>query len=288
MNRVALRLSAAPALLLCLTGCGIFHHGPAAPNLAEGPPISGASVLNVADAAIAGNDPAMALQVSQSVLATDPSNLDALYHEAEAYYAVNRCMDAIAAYKLALKLNTRSSPAQTGIGRCLLKHNPAGAESAFAAAVADDPGNAAALNDLGIARDLQGKYAAAEQPYNQALLINPGAAATEVNLGLSEALAGDAQDALDYLGPLAAGQGATPKIREDYAAALVAASRVNDAREVLRIDLTPDQVNAMLTGFAAIIGSSAPIAQAAAAPAIAPTQSSAAVTPVMVSALGDH
>jgi tetratricopeptide (TPR) repeat protein len=113
-------------------------------------------VMNVADAAIAGGDPEMALRVSQSVLATDPHNLDALYHEGEAYYVINRCMDAIAVYKVALTVDPASSNAELGIGRCLLKQNAAQAELAFAAAVRDDPGNAKALNDLGIARDLQG------------------------------------------------------------------------------------------------------------------------------------
>ena len=221
------------------------------PAAASTDPATG--VLNVADAAIAGNDPAMALQVSQSVLANDPHNIEALYHEAAAYYAVGRCEDAVAAYRLALKLDPRSSPAQTGIGRCLLRYDAAGAEHAFMAAVQDDPGNAAALNDLGIARDLQGNYAGAIQPYQQALLVAPGALATEVDLGMSLALSGNGAEALQYLGPLATGPEATPKIREDYAAALLASGRVDEARQVLAVDLPPDQVGVMLTDFSTAI-----------------------------------
>jgi Flp pilus assembly protein TadD len=210
-------------------------------------------LLNVADAAIAGNQPEMALQVSQAMLAKDPDNLLALYHEGAAYYAIGRCQDAIAAYRVALKLAPKSSQAETGIGRCLLKRNPLEAEQAFAAAVADDPSNAAALNNLGLARDLRGNFAGATQPYQQALLLDPGNIAIEVNMGLSLALSGNADDALQYLGPLANSQQATPKIREDYALALIAAGRQDEARRALSIDMTPDQTNAALAGYTALL-----------------------------------
>lgn len=229
-----------------LAGCTAQNNISAANGVGDQAP---SGVMNVADAAIAGGDPAMALKVSQSVLAVEPNNLDALYHEAAAYYAVHRCMDAIAAYKVALTIKPDSSTAQLGIGRCLLQRNAAQAEIAFAAAVADDPHNAAALNDLGIARDLQGHHQAAVQPYEQALMLDPGNAATEVNLGMSFALAGDGQDALLYLGPLATGQGANPKIRQDYAMALVAAGRPDEARRVLGVDLPPDAAQALITAF---------------------------------------
>jgi len=269
---------------LVLTGC--TPPGPKPPASAANNGAGG--VLNVADAAIADNDPAMALQVSQSVLANDPNNLQALYHEAAAYYAVGRCEDAVAAYRVALGINPKSSEAETGIGRCLIKRNAIEAEQAFDAAVQDDPGNAAALNDLGIARDLQGNYAGATKPYELALLINPGVTATEVNLGLSLALSGDAQDALEYLGPLATSSAATPRIREDYAAALVAAGRTNDAEQVLAIDLPPDEVNTLMADFQTAISNAQSAQAPVAAPATmaeAPTAAVATVAPVAVQAL---
>jgi Flp pilus assembly protein TadD len=241
--------------------------------------------MNVADAAIAGGDPQMALKVSQSVLANDPNNLDALYHEGQAYYAINRCEDAVAVYKVALKVDPKSSDAELGIGRCLLKRNAAEAEIAFQAAAADNPSNAAALNDLGIARDLQGNHAGAVQPYQQALLLNPGNLATEVNLGMSLALSGNGGEALQYLGPLATSPDATPKIREDYAAALVAAGRVDEARRVLAVDMPPDQITQLINDFSAVMTSSQPpigeaaAGQAAASQASADTATSYAAAP---------
>jgi Flp pilus assembly protein TadD len=182
--------------------------------------------------------------------------VDALIHEGDAYYALARCPAAEAAYTLALQGDPKSTAAETGMGRCLIKTDPKSAEAALSLAVQDDPGNAAALNDLGIARDLQGNFAGAVGPYQQALLAQPGMTAAEVNLGLSLALSGNGPEALQYLGPLATGQGATPKIREDYAAALVASGRESEARQVLSVDLAPDQVQPVLNGFNEIIAQS--------------------------------
>jgi len=260
---------------LCVAGC--------TPTPASAPDTSdNEGVLNVADAAIAGNNPQMALKMSQAVLASDPRNLQALYHEAAAYYAVGRCEDAIAAYKVALGIDPTSSTAETGIGRCLLKRNAAEAELAFEAAVQNDSANAVAWNDLGIARDLQGKYQAAREPYEKSLLLAPGQLATEVNLGMSLALSGDAADALQYLGPLATGAEATPKIRQDYAAALVAAGRDADARQVLAVDLSPDEVDRLMAVFKTEIFAP-PVSAPAAAP-VAPTQTAAPVVPVTTAA----
>ncbi|MBU6448157.1 MAG: SPOR domain-containing protein [Rhodospirillales bacterium] len=232
----------------------------------------------MADAAISGGDPNMALSISQSVLKEDPDNVDALVHEGDAYYALDRCLPAQAAYQTALRYDAKSSPAETGVGRCLLKSDPAGAEQAFLAAVAADPGNAAAWSDIGVARDLQGNFQGAVQPYQQSILINPGSVATVVNLGLSLALSGHGAEALQYLGPLATGQGATPKIREDYAAALIAVGDDEKARTVLAIDLPPDQVQQAMDGFSALIANS--IANPAPPPAPAPTQPVVATPPV--------
>lgn len=230
--------------LLCRLSMLLAFGGCAAPTP---PPLPNA--LNVADAAIAGGDPAMALQVAQAALIADPDDTDALYHEGAAYYALGRCMDSMAAYTLALQHDPRSAAAEIGLGRCVLKRDPAAAEQAFQAAIRDDPGSAAAFNDLGIARDLQGHHVAAIAPYQRALLLQPGSIATEVNLGLALALAGHSPDALQYLGPLAAGPQATPKIRQDFATALITAGRVAQARQVLGVDLPPDQVNAFITAF---------------------------------------
>jgi Flp pilus assembly protein TadD len=280
-------------LLSDLAACGAIGGGGKPAQLTDSSGMGPSTgVMNVADAAIAGGDPEMALKVSQSVLANDPKNLDAMYHEGQAYYAINRCMDAIAVYKVALTVDPKSSAAQLGIGRCLLKTNAAAAETAFLAALQDEPANAAALNDLGVARDLQGNHAGAVQPYQQALLLNPGNLATEVNIGMSLALSGNGQEALQYLGPLATSPQATPKIREDYAAALVAAGRQDEARQVLTVDLQPAQADQLIAGINTAISmgqagsvAPAPAGVAVASPDAMPIVEPAPATPVVETAL---
>jgi Flp pilus assembly protein TadD len=244
----------------------------------------GPDELNVADAAIAGGDPGMALSVSQSILKDNPTDVDALVHEGDAYYALGRCPDSQAAYQLALAQDPKSSAAETGLGRCLIKTDPAAAEAALTLAVQDDPGNANALNDLGIARDLQGNFAGAIDPYKRALLAKPGNVAAEINLGLSLALSGNGQAALQYLGPLATGPGATAKTREDYAAGLVAIGRIDQARLVLGVDLPPPQVDAAIEGFEAVIAASQPPLPDSAAPPPPPPTTPQVATPSVQSA----
>jgi Flp pilus assembly protein TadD len=251
-KRFLLCLSPLAVLAVSLAACTPQHP----PQLVSTTPQP--AELNIADAAIAGGDPSMALSVSQSVLKNNPGDVDALVHEGDAYYALNRCPASEAAYQLALAHDPSSAEAETGLGRCLIKTDPAAAEQALDQAVKDDPGNAAALNDLGIARDLQGNFAGAIDPYRRALLAEPGMTAAEVNLGLSLALSGDGPQALQYLGPLATGPGADAKTREDYAAALVAVGRISEARTVLSIDLPPAQVESALAGFQAVIANAQP------------------------------
>lgn len=230
----------------------------------------GPGTLNVADAAIQSGDPSLALSISQSILNEDPRNGDALVHEGDAYYALGRCPAAAAAYQLALKANARSAPAETGLGRCLLKTDPAAAAAVLAQATRDDPGSAAAWNDLGVADDLTSNFPAALAAYDQALAVDPRMNSVEVNLGLSLALSGNGAAALQYLGPLAYGQDATPKIREDYAAALVAVGRESEARTVLAVDLTPQQVDDALAGYNEVIAAAQPPLNVAAAALAAP------------------
>ena len=267
------------AVSLALTGCA-GNNGSNAANSQAPTGTIGPSTLNVADAAIAGGDPSMALSVSQSILASDPDNVDALVHEGDAYYALGRCPASEAAYQLALKSDPKSADAESGLGRCLLKVNPAQAEVAFLAATQDDPGDGAAFSNLGIARDLEGNYAGAAAAYQQSLLDDPSSTATAVNLGLSMALSGQGQEALQYLGPIATGPGATPKIREDYAMALVAAGRDDDARQVLAIDMTPDGVNQAMAGYQSLIAANVAGPGPAAPPA--PTEAAVPTVPVAV------
>ena len=77
------------------------------------------------------------------------------------------------------------------------------AEIAFRKAIERAPKDAAALNNLGIALDLQDRHDEAQAAYQAALTRRPSMTAAQVNLGLSLALAGATDRAVAILQPLA-------------------------------------------------------------------------------------
>ena len=68
-----------------------------------------------------------------------------------------------------------------------------------------EPHNAAALNNLGIARDLQDHHGDAEPAYRAALAASPDMTAAKVNLALCLAIRGQGGEAIGLLRPMADG-----------------------------------------------------------------------------------
>jgi Flp pilus assembly protein TadD len=213
------------------------------------PPLANSLSLRVADAAMASGAPAMALQVARDMLAKHPRDAGALVHEGDALAALERNDEAARVYERAVSLEPGNVPAHLGLGRVRLHADPAGAEALFRLVLAKDRLNAAALNDLGIALDLQGQHAAAQEMYTRALAAAPDMSAAQVNLGFSLALAGKSDRALGILRPIAVSASATPRIRQNFAVALVLAGRGEEARQILRTDLSEAQAADALAGY---------------------------------------
>lgn len=108
--------------------------------------------------------------------------------------------------------------AQLALGRVLLQTDPVHAEQVFLAALAGSPRNADILNDLGVARDLQGHYAEAQAAYRKALSAAPTLRSARINLALSLALSGKGTDALTTVQPIAATPSHTSAEQADVAA----------------------------------------------------------------------
>ena len=104
------------------------------------------------------------------------------------------------------------------LGRRLLRSDPTQAEQIFLKVVAHSPRNAAALNDLGIARDVLGRHREAQAAYRAALAVSPELRAASVNLALSLALDGDAAGAARAAGSLSGSPAASPAEQADLAA----------------------------------------------------------------------
>jgi Flp pilus assembly protein TadD len=208
--------------------------------------------LHLADTALSRGAPAMALRISDDLLAKNPRNAEALARRGDALVALDRAGEAAVSYNMAIDIEPNNAQALLGLGRLRLAQDPAGAEVLFARVMTADPNNAVALSDLGVARDVQGHHVAAQDAYRLALGAAPAFMAAQVNLGLSLALSGNADEAVRQLRPLAAAPDAAPLVRQDLALALTLNGRKDEASAMLGRDMRPDQVRNTLDAFEAL------------------------------------
>jgi Flp pilus assembly protein TadD len=211
---------------------------------------SGMPGIDVAQAALRGGSPQIALQVASNILAKDPWNETALIVQGEALTALGRLDEAMTSFESVLRNNPSSVAAQIGLGRVRLGSDPAAAEELFLQALQREPRNAVALNNLGIARDLQGRHTEAQTAYRHAMAANSNMSAARVNLALSLAMDGQARDAIQLIRPLASDPGASRQLRHDLAAVLAMGGDRAEAERILSKDLPPKEVQQALDAYA--------------------------------------
>jgi Flp pilus assembly protein TadD len=239
-------------LLLLLASCTERS----VPDTIPQPPAASLSAwkpsLHLVDTALSRGAPAMALHISDDLLVKNPRNAGALTRRGDALAALDRAGEAAVSYNMAIDIEPNNAQALLGLGRLRLAQDPAAAEVLFARVVTADPRNAVALSDLGVARDVQGHPAAAQEAYRLALGVAPTSMAAQVNLDLSLALSGNADEAVRQLRPLAAAPDAAPLVRQDLALALTLDGRKDEASAMLGRDMRPDQVRGALDAFEAL------------------------------------
>nr|WP_321985772.1 tetratricopeptide repeat protein [uncultured Lichenicoccus sp.] len=208
--------------------------------------------LGLADSALAGGSPQLALNVSQAVLARHPNDVAALLRQGDAYYALGDSGRAAASYGRALQIMPDSIPAMLGECRTALAEDPEQALRRVDHVLAIDPRNRAALTDRGIALDLMGQHAEAQTQYRLALAQGGETTAAKVDLGLSLAMTNDAATAVQILQPIAAEPDASARVRQDLAVALVMDGRTDEAQRVLLTQMSPDQARAAIVAYQAL------------------------------------
>ncbi len=221
--------------------------GPGSHELADRPPS-----LSVADAALNGGSPDIALRICSDTVQREPGNTEALICQGNALVALGNRADGEAAFRRALKLSPDNVNVLMGLGRLGLATDPAAAEALFLRVLKHEPANAQAWNDIGIARDLQAHHEDAQVAYGRALGLMPSMHAAEVNMALSMAMSGRADEAVRRLRRLADDPSATARMREDLAAALAMADKPDEAAKLLRGDLTPAQIQQAIAGYRAL------------------------------------
>lgn len=248
--------------MLALAGCANGGAQPAAGRIG----------LGLADSALAGGAPALALQVSKAVLARNPNDVPALLRRGDAYYQLGDYPRAAASYRQALTLQVHSIPALMGLGRVALVTNPAEASARFSEVLALQPTNQAALSDRGVASDLSGLHAEAQNDYRRAIaLANADAAhgieddaesgalaATQVDLAVSMAISGRPAAAVRILQPIATSPDASPRVRQDLAMALALDDRADEAARLLLTQMSQAQARSAMAGYQALREGAAP------------------------------
>jgi Flp pilus assembly protein TadD len=220
------------ALLLIVAGCS---SGQQAPDGAK-------FEANVSEAALNAGSPDVALRLADETLARDPADADALTRRGLALTGLGRLEEARSSLRSAATHRPRDARTLLALGRVELPVDPAAAEAAFQSVLNQDGHNAAALNNLGIARYLQGHHADAETAYRAAISAQPNMTAAEVNLALCLAILGQGQEAIKLLRPLADEPGASRKVREDYAAVLAMAGQRQEAEHILAATMAANEV----------------------------------------------
>lgn len=210
---------------------------------------AGQPSLDTARVALANGSTDLALTICTGLLARRPRDPALLVCQGDAMTVMGRNAEAIASYNAALQSDGSSAPAKVGLGRIALGTDPARAEALFVDALTSNPRDAAALNNLGIARDLQGRHAAAQAAYGEAIAAAPDLRAPQVNLALSLALTGRAREAVRIMRPIGSRADATPRERHDLAAVLAIDGHPDEAASLLRRDLDGPQVDQAISGY---------------------------------------
>jgi Flp pilus assembly protein TadD len=221
---------------------------------------TGAAGLRVADAAIANGLPSVALQMTKAMLDQNPRDTEALLRQAKASLMLGKTIDAEASYRAALSINDHLVEARLGLARIMMASDPAGAETMYQAIIAQNPKNTAALNDLGVSRDLQGRHADAQEAYHRALAIAPELASARQNLGLSLAVSGKPAEAAALLGQLAKEGDTDRRARDNLALALALTGRTSEADKVLREEMSGADATKALAGYRDLSADPAPMA----------------------------
>jgi Flp pilus assembly protein TadD len=194
----------------------------------------GQLTLRVAEAALTSGAPEMALRVADIILAKRPQDAPALIARGDALYALGRKDQAEATYRAAVAIDPAAVGAQVGIGRVLARSDPRAAEAVFQSALAREPDNVIALNNLGVVLDMQGRHGEAQTAYSRALTVAPASSDVQINLGMSLALSGHSIESVQLLRGVAAQPGNVQAWRKELVAGLTLAGDGPWAQKMLQ------------------------------------------------------
>ena len=203
----------------------------------------------VADSALQKGDLALAARFYAQAHAADPARLGPLVSLGAVFAQMGDAQNAAKAYQEALGLAANDPTLYHNYGLALLRlGRPELAAVQFKQEIAIRP-DAKAYSALGVALDMQGSYAAAQDAYRSALAMAPADKTILSNYGLSLALAGQYSAAIDTLRPIVADPTATPTQRQNFALILGLAGHMDEAAAIGRLDLDQASVERNLAYY---------------------------------------
>ncbi len=140
-----------------------------------------------------------AVKAFQQTLAANPKSAEAYYYLGLAYDGQGEQDKAVKSLTTALRLKPNFPQARVSLGQMynlqglnqLRQGNPGQAEAFLKEAVAQDPKNDAAYNNLGVALGQQGQYTQSLAALERAVAVNPNNNQAQFNLGVTQYALGD-------------------------------------------------------------------------------------------------
>lgn len=229
------------------------------PIAAGATPPEDTSTVQLAVAARAGGDYSTAIRMLRRHISARPDDVDAMLELGETLHEAAAYDEAIEVFKHARIAAADNPVVHIGIGRAeLAMRRPAAALPAFNTVLQDDPEDIVALNGRGVALDMQGDHAAAQDAYANALQLRPNNHLVESNLALSMLLEDRYADAIAILERLSLDNNSTARIRQNLALAYGLRGDTQIAGRIARLDLDPEMVENNLRYYEIIRGVGAP------------------------------
>lgn len=205
-------------------------------------------LIALGDAAMGRGQAENAALYYSRALEAEPNNSDALAKLGHALMAQRIYGQAEQSFRQALAADSNNANALYGLGKLyIVQDRAADAAVHFSQAIAAAQGRDGVhriYNGLGIALDMQGDHAGAQQAYATGLDQAPGDLTLRNNMALSLAAVGDYERAITLMEAVARDGQATARHRQNLAMIYGLAGRDADAAAIATQDLDPAQAEA--------------------------------------------
>ena len=240
-HRSSVRILATASLVALLAagagGCSTFRAGDITGSIAK--------TDSKADAPQTDADWRKSAEVYGERYRANRKDVDAALHYGQALRALGQYEQAVAVLEQATLANTGNTTLLAAYGRALADNgNYQQAFDTLARAHTPDNPDWSILSVQGTVLDRMGKHEEARRYYGTALKLRPAEPSILSNLGMSYVLSKDLPKAEDALRRAYAGAPGDLRIRQNLALVVGLQGHLDEAEQIARADLPPDQANA--------------------------------------------